>query len=308
MNKTLKIILNIAIFLVIIGFFVFMVRSFSKEERLSVERTPEAPFDSKYRKCLTIIMPQTIDRFELYDDKLYVSAGQTIYVHESNGEASISFTVMPNVRDIAVENELIYVLYPTCIEVYDAAGQLHHEWEACSPLSDYCSFALAGDYVFVTDAENKNICQYTKKGNFVRFIQSLRGFIIPSYAFDIVSRGDTIFCVNSGRHSIETYTLDGKFIAAFGSPGAEAGDFAGCCNPVYITFAPDGALLTSEKGNPRVSSYERDGKFIEMLLNNSMMGGGTSAYQIKADNHWLFIAGGNRITAFISDSNKRNGK
>ena len=90
--------------------------------------------------------------------------------------------------------------------------------------------ALTGDFVFITDAQNKNIVKYSREGNFKTFIDSPRDFIIPSYSFDILSYNDTLYCVNSGRHLIESYTLDGDFIAAFGGSGTEHGFFAGCCN------------------------------------------------------------------------------
>ncbi|MDR2914375.1 MAG: hypothetical protein LBV74_06050, partial [Tannerella sp.] len=108
----------------------------------------------------------------------------------------------------------------------------------------------------------------------------------------------TIYCVNSGRHLIETYTPDGDFIAAFGGPGAESGFFAGCCNPAYISFTSEGDLLTSEKGNPRVSTFERNGNFKEVLLNSRLLGGGNKAYEVGTDGERLFVAGKNKIMIY----------
>ncbi|MCD7900200.1 MAG: hypothetical protein LUH22_10080 [Bacteroides sp.] len=298
MNKSLKILINIAILLVVAGFIWYMVRSVNKDETTYAETRQETPFNSRYKKISSFDLPQDINRFELHNGKLYISTGQSVYICDSGGNQLASFTVKEGVRDITVGNNRIYVLYPTFIEAYSEEGVLVHEWEACSELSDYCSFALAGDFVFVTDAENKNICQYTTEGNFVRFIKSPRDFIIPSYSFDIESRNDTIYCVNSGRHLVESYTLDGKFIAAFGGPGGEAGFFAGCCNPAYITFTPNGEMITSEKGNPRVSSFERNGTFREVILNSRLLGGGNKAYEVQTDGSQLFAAGKKTINIF----------
>lgn len=298
MNKSLKIIINIAILLVVAGFIWYMVRSVNKDETTYAETRQETPFNSRYKKVSSFDLPQEINRFELYNGKLYISARQSVYICDTGGNQLASFTGKDGVRDITVGNNRIYVLYPTFIEAYSEEGVLVYEWEACSELSDYCSIALAGDFVFVTDAENKNICQYTTEGNFVRFIKSPRDFIIPSYSFDIESRNDTIYCVNSGRHLVESYTLDGKFIAAFGGPGGEAGFFAGCCNPAYITFTPDGEIMTSEKGNPRISSFERNGTFREVILNSRLLGGGNKAYEIRTDGSQLFAAGKKTINIF----------
>jgi hypothetical protein len=298
MSKTLKIILNITIFLVVAGFIWYMVQSINKEEATYAEAQQETSFVSRYELVSYFELPQEINRFELHDGKLFISAGQSVYIYDTTGTQQASFPVKQEVRDITVGEEKIYVLYPSFIEVYTTRGELLHEWEACSELSDYCSFTLAGDFVFVTDAENKNICQYTREGNFVRFIKSPHRFIIPSYSFDIDSRNDTIYCINSGRHLVETYTLNGDFIAAFGGPGAEDGSFVGCCNPVYISFTPRGELLTSEKGNPRISAFEPNGTFKEIILNSRLLGGGNEAYEVQAEDNRLFVAGKNKISIF----------
>ena len=300
MKKGLKIASNLIIFLLITGFVWFMASSVNKDNLPGYGNIglSEEPFESPYTQVASFDLPDEINRFELYNDKLYISAGQAIYVYDTEGERLTSFQVEPEVRDIAVDGELIYLLYPTSISVHLSDGQPFNQWEACSELSDYCSFTIAGDAIFVTDAENKNICKYTTEGYFVKFIQSPRGFIIPSYSFDIDSWNDTIYTVNSGRHSIETYTFNGDFIASFGVSGTAAGSFAGCCNPVYIGFTPCGTLITSEKGVPRITNFERNGKFNEMLLNSRMLASRSDACAIRASNDKLFVAVRNRIVIF----------
>ena len=303
MKKGLKVASNLVIFLLITGFVWFMASSVNNDNLPGYGKAahPEEPFESMFTQIASFDLPVEINRFELHNDKLFISAGEAIYIYDTQGELLKIFSVEPEVRDIAVDGELIYLLYPTSIAVYLPDGQLFHQWEACSELSDYCSFTIAGDAVFVTDAENKDICKYTTEGNLVKFIKSPRGFIIPSYSFDIDSWNDTIYCVNSGRHLIESYTLDGDFIADFGAPGSEAGSFAGCCNPVYISFAPCGSLLTSEKGNPRVSCFERSGKFKELRLNSKMLGGGAKACEAKAMDDKLYVAVKDKISVFQCD-------
>lgn len=300
MNKNLKVILNLIVFLLIGAFVWYMVTSVNKEELAYVElhTDTDREFVSPYKLISDFIIPEEVNRFEYYDNKLFISAGNDMYIYDVNGARIHSFDVKPDVRDIAVERDTIYVLYPAFIEVYSLQGEQIHQWEACSELSDYCSLTIAGDYVFVTDAENKNICKYTKDGYFNKFIHSPRGFVIPSYAFDITSYNDTIYCSNSGRYLIETYTLDGNFIAAFGGPGGKAGFFAGCCNPSYLTFTPDGLLLTSEKGNPRISSFDRKGTFREVILTNRLLGGGSRAYEMKSNDNILYVAGKNKILKY----------
>ena len=301
MGKTQKVILNLVIFLMIAGFIWYMARSINKEEVTYADTPRETVLSVPYKKASSFEIPVEINRFELTDGKLFISAGESVYIYNTEGEQIKSFPVKKYVRDITTEEDNIYVLYPTFIEVYTINGELLRMWEACSDLSDYCSFTLAGDFVFVTDVENKNICKYTKEGNFVKFIQSPRGFIIPSYSFDITCLNDTVYCVNSGRHLVEKYTLNGDFVSAFGGPGAEQGFFAGCCNPVYITFTPEGNLITSEKGNPRIGTFERNGDFRKTLLNSRLLGGGSNAYETEIYDGRLFVAGKNKITVYEYD-------
>ncbi len=301
MGKTIKIIVNIAIFLVVSGFIWYIAHFINREEKSYAENRYEEPFTSPYKQIYSFELQQEINRFDLQNGKLYISAGQSVHIYDTKGKRLSSFNVRKDVRDITVGGEGIYLLYPTFVEVYSTNGELIRQWGACSELSDYCSFTLTKDFVFVTDAENKNICKYTKDGNFVKFIQSPRDFIIPSYSFDIANWNDTIYCANSGRHLVESYTTDGGFIAAFGGSGSKAGNFAGCCNPVYISFTPEGKLITSEKGNPRISSFEKNGKYIETLLNSRLLGGGHKAYEVMVEGKQLFVAGKNKILVYGYD-------
>jgi len=301
MNNILKIILNIAIFLLIAGFVWYMANAMKKKPETNADVQQPVETQSDFKQVASYELPQEINRFELHDGKLYISSGDSIFILDTAQAQRFSFPVKPDVRDITAGGGKIYVLYPAYIEVYSTGGELLNKWEACSELSDYCSIALAGAFVFVTDAENKNIHKYTDDGNFVGFIKSPAGFIIPSYSFDIESLNDTIYCVNSGRHSIEIYSADGKFISSFGGAGEEAGSFAGCCNPVYISFTPKGELITSEKGNPRVSLFEHSGKFKEILLDNSVLESGNKACETRIAGNQLFVAQNNKILIFNYD-------
>ena len=154
---------------------------------------------------------------------------------------------------------------------------------------------------FVTDASNKNICKYTLDGTLVRFIQSPKGFIVPSYCFGIAYIDGLIYCSNPGRHQVESYTTEGAFIASFGKAGVEAGAFSGCCNPAVLTSSTHGELLTSEKGIPRISCYGLDGQFRSILLDSKALGGGNAAYDVRVMNDKLIVAGGDKVSVFQYD-------
>jgi len=303
-KKTLKIALNIFVFVLIAGFGYYMIRSIMSDEDTtqSGNENTKDTFVSPYEKVGSFDADSEIWYFYIYENAIYVALQDKVSVFDLSGKHQHDFAIKENPREIAVDEAVICLLYPTKINVYSFEGQMLGEWEACSDNSDFCSFTITKDYLFITDAGNKNIAQYDKEnGNLVRFIESPERFVIPSYAFDIISINDTIYCANSGRHQIESYTLDGKFIASFGESGAQAGAFAGCCNPIYLAKSSDGNILTSEKGNPRISCYGRNGKFRTILFDADMLGGGTDAYEMQVSGENIYIASGKTISIYCRD-------
>jgi hypothetical protein len=332
MRKGLRIIINILILLVVAGFVWYMISSLSSGETLyssiETEQQGQEAFVNPYTKEASFEVSENIKALELVDNKIYIAADNSVMIYDLSGvllarfevngvvnyesgttdedsnptnttvDSSIATSATAGVRDIVVSDNLIYLLFPTSIKVYSPEGREVKAWEACSDNSNYCSLTLSSGFVFVTDADNKNICKYTTDGNFVKFIQSPRGFVIPNFSFDIDTWNDTIYCVNAGRQQIETYTTDGDFIASFGHPGGQPGAFSGCCNPVYILFTPEGDILTSEKGNPRVCVFEKNGRFKNLLLNSKMLGGGNNAYDIKICDNKLYVALNKTVSIF----------
>jgi len=303
MNKTLKITLNILVFVMIAGFGYYMVHSIGSEKTTiqSHEENAESVFVSPYKKTNSFDAASNIICFDICENTIYAALSDKISVFNLSGKHQRDFSIKAGARDIVIADVAIYLLYPARIDLYSLDGEKKGEWEACSDNSDYCAITTTKDYVFVTDAENKNIVQYDKQGRLVRFIKSPEGFVIPSYSFGIVNINDTIYCSNSGRHKIESYTVEGEFIASFGVAGTQAGAFAGCCNPVYLEKTVGGHILTSEKGNPRISCYGRDGKFRTVLFDSNALGGGTTAYRMRAIGENIYIANKRTISIFKFD-------
>jgi len=301
MNKPLKTALNLLIFALIVGFGYYMIHSIKSEKQKPQKeiKNPKNDFFSPYTKINSLTLSSDISNFYINDNEIYVITEDLQFsIFDFQGTLQNSFKIEKNVRDIVVENETIYLLYPNQITLYTHQGEFFAEWEACSENSDYCSFTATKDYVYVTDAENKMIWQFDMQGGLVRAVKSPNGFIIPSYSFGIMNINDTIYCSNSGRHKIESYTLDGEYITSFGKSGTAAGSFVGCCNPVYLAESSDGNILTSEKGDPRISCYSKDGKFLSVLFDAEMLGGGTKAYRMRVYDENIYVGNGNTILVY----------
>lgn len=259
-------------------------------------------FASPYKQAASFAAAGDIEAFEQYGNHLYIAAAGAISITDACGQPASRFAVKEGaIRDMAVGADGIYLLRRCSVEVYSPAGALVREWKACSEYADYCSLALAEGFAFVTDRENKNICKYTRAGDFVKFIESPNRFIIPSLTYGVAYAGGKLYCSNSGRHQVETYTLDGEYTGKFGSPGGSPGSFCGCCNPVHLAHTASGEIITSEKGNPRISCYGSDGSFRSLLLNSKMLGGGSAAYEAKVSGDRIFAAGKRLVTAYAYD-------
>ena len=267
----------------------------------SFKMATEKAFASPYKLTSSFSVPEHIDGLGLYEDKIFVASAKSVSVFDSYGKKLHHFDIKDIVRDIAVNDEGVFLLHPKSIAVYTQEGEAIREWEACSDLSDYCSFAIASGFLYATDVVNKNICQYTTEGGFVRFIDSPNKFVIPSYTFGIEHVDGVLFCSNPGRHQVEKYSLNGEYLGYFGSPGTAPGYFTGCCNPVYLSYTVNGDIITSEKGDPRISCYSADGKFKNILLNRAMLGGGNVAYDIKVKDDKIFVSGKKMVSVFLYD-------
>jgi hypothetical protein len=277
-------------------------RKASSPSGKSLRLVEEKAFMSPYR-LVSSFPTEAISGLAQQEDRLYVAASRSVLVFDAEGELLHRFATGDEVvRDIAVDAKAVYLLHPARISVYSHEGEPIRSWEACSELSNYCTFALAAGFVFVTDMDNKNICKYTEEGNFVKFIDSPNKFIIPSLTFGIEYIGNKLYCSNSGRHQVEMYSLDGEYLGSFGKPGGAPGLFTGCCNPVYISQTSNGDVITSEKGDPRISCYGSDGSFRSLLLDSKSLGGGNTAYDVKVWKDKLFVAGKDKVSIYRYDA------
>ncbi|MBP5387379.1 MAG: hypothetical protein J6Y97_08370 [Prevotella sp.] len=263
-----------------------------------------ANYVSPYRLTSGFIAPDVITALEVLDKQIVIATPNNILLYGLDGSLDENFAIRSDLRDMAVFAGKIYLLFASRVEVYDPQGNLLQEWNACSDDADYCSLTVFDAGVFVTDAQAKNICQYHLDGSLARFIESPKGFVVPSYSFGITNLNGSVFCSNPGRHQVEQYTAKGEFVASFGKSGIGAGEFSGCCNPVQITTTATGELLTSEKGLPRISCYASDGTFRSILLDDKALGGGHAAYDVRMMDNKLIVTGANKVSVFQYDNRR----
>jgi hypothetical protein len=165
------------------------------------------------------------------------------------------------------EEGFCYVAEKTRIHKFDPKGQIVTSWGEVG--KDHSQFqyatglAVSGASLYIADAGNRRIHRFAIDGDYVG---ELEGFHIPSAYFDcsVDSRG-RLLVGHTSEHRVESYDANGEKIGAWGSYGAEPESFCGCCNPTNLAAFPDGKVVTSEKGIPRLKVYDPAGTLLVYL-------------------------------------------
>jgi len=213
------------------------------------------------------------------EDRVYVAGDKAVQVFEPDGSKFAEYATSDEPRCLAVAGPhhafpgRVYVGMKTRVEVLDPGGKRVAAWEDLGPKAVLTSIAAAEQDVLVADAGNRIVLRYDPAGKLVARIgkrdpaKHILGFVIPSPYFDLAMAADGLVrVVNPGAHRIEAHTLDGDLEVFWGRQGEGVEAFCGCCNPTNIAILPDGRVVTSEKGIPRVKVYAADGKFLGVVV------------------------------------------
>ena len=116
-----------------------------------------------------------------------------------------------------------------------------------------------------------------------------------------VSADGFVYVADTWNYRIEKFTLDGKFVAKWGTyvnlvTGPATGDRAGLYGPRGIAIGPDGNLYVTDTGNGRVVVYGPDGTFRREFGTK-----GTAAGQLDEPVGIAVSADGSRV--YVADSN-----
>lgn len=225
------------------------------------------------------------------EDRIYVSGNDSVHVFNSDGTMRSSFHTNVPIRCLAVDdNHDLYLGMEDHVEVYDQKGVKKASWESLGEQAIITSLAVSKTSVFVADAGNKIVWKFDKSGTRLQRIgdkneaKDIPGFVIPSPYFDVVVDPEGFLWVaNTGRHSLENYTVDGNFRTSWGEFGMEIQGFSGCCNPSHFVILEDGSFVTSEKGLARVKVYNRIGNLVSVVAPTEQFMEGTVGLDLAVD-------------------------
>ena len=225
------------------------------------------------------------------DDGIYVSGNDSVLVFDNDGTSRFSFHTEAPARCLAVDkNRAVYLGMGDHVEVYDRKGVKQARWESLGEQAIITSIAVAKTGVFIADAGNKIVWKFDSSGSRLQRIgdkdeaKDIPGFIIPSPYFDVAVDPDGfLWAANTGRHSLENYSVDGNFRSSWGEYGMEIQGFSGCCNPSHFVILEDGSFVTSEKGLPRVKVYNRIGYLVSVVAPTETFIEGTVGLDLAVD-------------------------
>lgn len=201
------------------------------------------------------------------DERLHVVGDRVIRIFAQDGSSLSDVELGSAPQAVAVTNDgTIYVAMLDHIEVYGLDGTRRANWQSAGKRAYFTSVAVASGDAWVADAGNRVVLRYDEAGQVRGRIgekdeaKRVPGLVVPSPHLDVVAAPDgLIWANNPGRRAVETYTTKGDLISSWGHSSLDIEGFCGCCNPTDIALLPDGKVVTSEKGLPRVKVYWPDG-------------------------------------------------
>lgn len=202
-------------------------------------------------------------------DQVYVAGDEGVRVFNAGGRRTGEMKTSAEPRCLAVDKD--GTVFAACIdhvEVYGPDGSRRAAWESAGEKAIFRSVAVSENAVLVADAGNRAVLRYDKSGKLAGRIgrpdrtKNIEGFVLPSAHLDVVVGSDGLLRVSDpGRLRVEVYTLEGDPMQTWGRGSLRIDGFSGCCNPTDIALLPDGRVVTSEKGVPRVKVYTAAGQF-----------------------------------------------
>ena len=220
-----------------------------------------------------------------------IAVGNIVSIYNKEYQEINSFKLGENgiCNDVNSSGE-IFIGVQNHIEVWNLKGEFIRRWDTNNPESILTGMAIKDSFVFVSDATERVVHQYTLNGKFIKDFgaeDSAKGIpeiIIRSGYFDVsIGRDDEIWIANPGAYLLEAFNEKGNIITTWGQYSEGMEGFCGCCNPSNFALLSDGSFVTGEKGIPRVKIYSPAGEFVCIVAGPDKFDEGTKGLDIAVD-------------------------
>ena len=224
---------------------------------------------------ITLNIPEAHAMAVLPDGRIVLAGAKTVII-DRDGAIAATLDVPGRSRAVTCAADgSIWTATPTQVAQHDTTGKRLADWSIPNDKGIITAIAVTPQHVYLADAHHRLVMQCDRAGKLIRHVaRPDAGYIVPSPYFDLnVDADDRLHVVNPGRHQIECFDVDGRFLRAWGQTGNAIESFCGCCNPVSFALLPDGRFITAEKGIARVKRYHADGHFDAVVAPPSLLAG-----------------------------------
>lgn len=268
MNKKVVGIISVVFILICIGYIIYDIATGKSDIKVVVEEeTEQAELETQWSTVKEFkVEAGRLTSVALTDRDNLICAGETFIAgYNTNFSLDWERLLEETIWALDVYGDTIFAATRENIYLFNLSGELMDEWGPYDDEAIITSITANRDFVAFADAGNLLVYVVNKNGA----LKSIVGhpgnqFIIPSAYFDVhLTIGDTLVIANTGKRNIEFRNIEGELFRAFGEEGDEFDEFCGCCNPAHFAFAPDGNIVTAEKGLNRIKIIKPDGALIE---------------------------------------------
>ncbi len=206
-------------------------------------------------------------------DRIYTLGDGEIRIFQSKGEIIRSWKAPDQALCFAVgPDEQVYFGMTGKLEIYSSSGTRSGGFTVGgeSRAASVTAVKIYNKEILAADATARCIRRYDQSGKQLGVIGTqgkTRGFMLPNKSLDMdVDAQGVVRAADSGRHRVSSWILDGTPAGYFGKFGQTSPeDFVGCCNPVNLTIAQDGNVVTAEKVTTRVKVFDPNGRLLALI-------------------------------------------
>ncbi len=301
-----KKLVNLILIVLALAIAVIITRDFVKNRGGKNIENPYAFDVSEYRKVdpaeiiykeekvlqLKVGAPKGID---YRNGLIYVIADSSLVQLNLQGQIQNEISLSASPTALAVDENIWVALKNEVVEL-NVNGNEIQRWADFGPRSVITSLAVSPEFVYVADAGNRLVYQYSHEGELLQQIgakdedKAVPGFVVPSPCFDVdLSEEGYLWAVNPGRHSLENFNADGAMRSSWAASSVKTEGFSGCCNPAHMAIMSENAFVTSEKGIVRVKIYDQHGKYIGVVASPDMFDENAKAPDVCVDDEGRVI-------------------
>ena len=206
--------------------------------------------------------------------RIYAAGDKAVHIIGPSGDYA-SFPVAGAPTCIAIgTNGLLYLGLGDHVDVMEHCGTPRAQWATPGSNSVITAVAVGRDSIWVADAGRREIVRYAPDGAVAGRWGGRSGaadtnsLVVPSAHLDVAE--DTaghVWVANPGRHRLQMHDAAGNLLKTWGFFSHEdPAGFTGCCNPADFACAPDGTIVTADKGAlAQIRVFDADGRLLAIL-------------------------------------------